>query len=129
VATPSLITFIVSFVTLLSISRAFHSTSTGEDSQILRGTLSKAVNALIKIEPELDPPIEQDDLKSEYDEARRQWASIVETLWRISMTLDHRAAEWHALNSRMLIWRGYSGESTGVFEWVRKQTALTIGSS
>ncbi len=93
---------------------------------MLRETLSQAMDALRRIEPDLDPPLKPGEQAVDTEGSRKHGASIVEILWRQSMQ-QHRAAEWYELNSRLLIWRGYSGESTGVSEWARKQTVLMIG--
>lgn len=50
------------------------------------------------------------------------WGSCVESLWRVSMTLPTKTAEWDALSSRLLIWRAIAGESrTGTGEWARRE--------
>lgn len=50
------------------------------------------------------------------------WGSCVESLWRVSMALPTKTAEWDALSSRLLVWRAIAGESrTGTGEWVRRE--------
>ncbi|KAL7281927.1 hypothetical protein ACG7TL_003394 [Trametes sanguinea] len=50
------------------------------------------------------------------------WGDCVESLWRVSMTLPHKTAEWDALSSRLLVWRSIAGtRRTEAGEWARRQ--------
>ncbi|KAI0640548.1 ribosome 60S biogenesis N-terminal-domain-containing protein [Trametes meyenii] len=50
------------------------------------------------------------------------WGTCVEALWRVSMALPHKTAEWDALSSRLMLWRSIAGSSrTRVGEWARRE--------
>ncbi|KAI9059024.1 hypothetical protein FKP32DRAFT_1761266 [Trametes sanguinea] len=50
------------------------------------------------------------------------WGECVESLWRVSMALPHKTAEWDALSSRLLIWRSIAGtRRTEAGEWARRE--------
>lgn len=50
------------------------------------------------------------------------WGSIVEDLWRASMTLEEKFMKWDVLTSRLLQWRGIVGEDgSPIGEWARKE--------
>ncbi|KZT20563.1 hypothetical protein NEOLEDRAFT_1140540 [Neolentinus lepideus HHB14362 ss-1] len=57
------------------------------------------------------------------------WGQSVESLWRVSMTLDEKSCSWDGLTSRLLIWRALVGpEVSPVGEWARRQAVSNMGS-
>ena len=55
------------------------------------------------------------------------WGACVEALWRVSMVLPYKTAEWDGLSSRILIWRSIAGaERTRVGEWARRETLTNL---
>ncbi|KAI0637561.1 ribosome 60S biogenesis N-terminal-domain-containing protein [Trametes polyzona] len=50
------------------------------------------------------------------------WGECVESLWRVSMTLPTKTAQWDALSSRLLVWRSIAGPSKSpAGEWARRE--------
>ncbi|CDO76370.1 hypothetical protein BN946_scf185011.g34 [Trametes cinnabarina] len=55
------------------------------------------------------------------------WGECVESLWRVSMALPHKTAEWDALSSRLLIWRSIANmRRTEVGEWARREVLANL---
>ncbi|GBE85449.1 hypothetical protein SCP_0706360 [Sparassis crispa] len=58
----------------------------------------------------------------------RIWGDAVETLWRVSMTLEEKTGEWDELTCRLLIWRSMAGEGSSVGEWARREVLRNLES-
>lgn len=58
--------------------------------------------------------------------------SVLEMLWKTSMTLDRKCEAWEKLTPRILLWRSIvfsAGERKGdVTEWARKEVVLNLKS-
>lgn len=57
------------------------------------------------------------------------WGSIVQQLWRASMTTQEVCSSWAPLTSRLIWWRAQVGEETSpVGEWARREAILCMRS-
>jgi nucleolar pre-ribosomal-associated protein 1 len=55
-------------------------------------------------------------------ESVQVWGRAVESLWRVTMTSEHKKRSWDELTCRMLIWRSIAGEeSSDICEWTRRE--------
>lgn len=62
-----------------------------------------------------------------HEDQADEWGRIVETLWRVSMTLQEKHEKWDFLTSRLLVWRASVQEKQNVvtLDWVRVETVVT----
>jgi nucleolar pre-ribosomal-associated protein 1 len=55
------------------------------------------------------------------------WGEVVESLWRVTLTLEVKLPEWDALTCRLLVWRSMVGETgSEVGEWARKEVVRNL---
>ncbi|TBU65164.1 ribosome 60S biogenesis N-terminal-domain-containing protein [Dichomitus squalens] len=135
--------FIVAFPVLLRLS-LLPGSSLSHSPTLLRQSLSflevMEADVAVPTSGTLAPPLVPEDGVTSMSLHRSQqlfdsppavsielWGDCVEALWRVSMALPNRTAEWDGLSSRLLIWRSISGaERTRVGEWARIETLTNL---